>query len=456
MKTKDERQPPARAKEKASSLGEGGSNTDYQISCVAAGLLWEDRTKAALWYLILISPALCGSALGARSEGAVIMLRVFARVLDLAFLYVVWVQTLRKLSRNEFSGSFYSFGLLLIIGCLTWIAMLVPGVFAGPQTLTGAAPLLLPLSLTALICSYVFFFYHVPLILNHRSPRKILSLAYSFVARDWLLPVKVMAGPAGLMYLMLGLIAIPAPDGRYAAALYLSDLIGGTFWVLCTYTGLAAALLYLTDDDWRSAKLDPYRQARLTTLAMQSSEILKFILKPSHGYQMLAVSLIVWAGNYARLSEMPPTPHISVVSLHAQDRRVHLSLDLTDERFSFRGFQPLHFRLGGAKGKWISNFPERASIPGDPRDARFGFSTAATKNRLLLEFVADRPHDELAELEDLFLWYRGARLLKLNFKIPDHSAGKPSGDKATGVDDKPKPDSSTGGKAHLLSILSLS
>ncbi len=112
---------------------------------------------------------------------------------------------------------------------------------------------------------------------------------------------------------------------------------------------------------------------------------------------------------------MLPSPHITLEKLWIKDREVHLSLSLNDEKYKFRGFHPAQFRLAGAEKRILADRAQ-AFIPPSKEDVSIFFPQGMTDTKLELVFTSDRDEKDLIQLEDLYLWYGGARLILLDPK----------------------------------------
>ncbi|RMG40762.1 MAG: hypothetical protein D6719_10030, partial [Candidatus Dadabacteria bacterium] len=380
---------------------------------LAAGILYLDRHRLLLLYLLIIIPALVGVWLGSSDPSVFMYLTLAERVLQLIFFYLVtdyWISQLRKHSVRE--GSFISF---FITGMAFWLIFAVP---AGLGFFLNVPQLVKFLSVLGLIAAiylgFKYFFYFFPLIAGERNWRIAFRIAQDIVQQDWLLPVKAQLAPFGFMSLAVIITTLPSPDGREVFFDYLSAIVSGVSWLLSSYLSLAFAMEHLSEKSWRDYGLDPYRRGRLATLSVQGPDWLTSILRPRAGLLMLGFSVILFNIHQVIWRSTPPTPEITVQSIEVSDKKITLHLHLRDERHHFRGFRPINFNLAGKSGKVISNYPEAAYFDSREEDYRFIFPQGDTEVTLTLEFKLDRSRDDILSLEDLYLWYRRARLLHLD------------------------------------------
>ncbi|RIK99745.1 MAG: hypothetical protein DCC75_14285 [Proteobacteria bacterium] len=165
---------------------------------------------------------------------------------------------------------------------------------------------------------------------------------------------------------------------------------------------------------WHQSGLDPYRKSRLTTLAIQGQGWFSKVLKPSSGFQLMLLSILLWGANYGRLINTPPSPKINVEKVALSGEEIKLTLSLKDERYHYRGFLPLQFRLAGPQGTVISRFPESVKIPDTDRDLRFGLPKSAEETRLEVKFISSKDAADTKQLQDLYLWYAGTKVALLD------------------------------------------
>lgn len=389
---------------------------DRGLYSIAAGLIWQDRAILLPLYLLTIAPMLYASLSNLIDPMSWFYVKAAERLLQLAALYFIGWRALRSLSSTARGVNILSLCVMLIAGLLLWLAFFLPGNLVAAIGQSDASVLSLLLMLPIFIFTYLYYFYFFPLIMHINRPAAVLHLARSFTRIDKLLPVKVCVAPAGIMYLIQALCYVPFPDGRDFILALTSEIFGGVFWILSAYLSIACGIVFISDKVWHEAQLVPYRQSRLTTLAIQSISWLPNVLRPISGLQMLAISLLLWTANYARMAEMAPAPSISIKEISLKDERVELKLNLSDSKYRFRGFQPLLFRLAGEQNKTVAAPPQSARIEGSEQDVRIFFPREKDETSLSLVFQADRKAEDLRQLEDLYLWYGGAKISLLDMK----------------------------------------
>jgi hypothetical protein len=408
-----------------------------QIFPTAAAMLWSDRLLILMLYPLLIITGLLGVDILSPSSANFEIIMICDRVLQLLFGCLVTARWIRRLSQTPRKISGASIARFYLFGLTVWALFTLPlaVVFTGElPALTFASSALVSFGLWL---GLVFFFYPVPILLGRAPLSEALNIARQINVGERLLPIKLMIAPAGFLSLALALVMSISPDGRYATVLYLSQAVTGIFWVLLTYLSLAAAILRLDEKVWREEQLDPYRAARLSTLEFQGSTWLGSQLRPGRGMAWLAISVLVWVGNLVRLFSTPPAATINVERIAIQGSEVRITLQLKDEQYGFRGMQPLYFALAGEQRAVIAPNPQRGSIAGTEGNFLFILPSDRKEVEMELTFAANRVGDELRALQDLHLWYRSVKLMRLDMQnaelLPDSVAPAGGADQSAAV-----------------------
>lgn len=379
----------------------------------AAGMLAGDWLWALLGLLLVPLPNLVAQATGEYPLSGFDPDLLATHVLGWSFLALTTWRWLVKLSSTPKAKA-------SLVGCL-WIVVfgtlfstaftLSPVIdFPGSKTVLNPIGLLIVtiLFVAGLRFAFLFITAFFPFSFHER-----VSLARSYTQVDSLLTLKILLGPATVALLTSVLIGAFSPDGRHAAAEFAGSFIVPLFWVMGTYTLVATALHRLPDSAWHALKLDPYRQARMSTVIISAPKIVTTLLSTRKLGTLLLIVALIWGGNFLRLASLPPAPTLAVNKTEIEGNRVRLLITAHDPHYHMRGFWPIFFALAGENRALIASSPRLARIEGEIADIRFGAPRAENLS-FILEFEANRPASSLAQLEDLYLWYRNARLVRLD------------------------------------------
>jgi|GEM_PF-5055062 len=389
---------------------------DDTILSVAAGLLWNDKGWGLMLYLFTVFPTLLEFLFPPSELRIVFMARALDRLCKLSVLFIIGTRALRTLAPKRAAANLSALTLFLLTGFIAW------GAVISPIYLTNLAwqkPHLWPLTLLTvpiLAVGYLYFFYFFAFLLGIQAPARVLNLARTFTRHDMFSPVKVIAAPAGLMYLLLALVNAPFPDEREFFLALAARFLSGLFWWLSSYLAIATCIIYLPNYIWRDLGFGPYRQSRLSTIGIRAPRWLVQALAPKNGLLLLTISALLTVGNYTRLAQMPPSPTIELKSLRVEGSTVVISLHLVDEKYSFRGFQPYWFRLAGATKRTLASAPQSVKMAGYSGKTSLSLPVKQKSLDLELSFLTDRKAADLVQLEDLHLWYAGVRLMLLEMK----------------------------------------
>lgn len=396
----------------------------YKVEEVAAGLFWRSRKTAFFLYLLTVVPAVTGFLTEPQASSSILGLNIADRLIKLAVLWLIGISAISAVAPKG-NAARASAGLTFFAaGLAAGIVIMSPAHLLNILWQNMSLWPFLALAAGLWIVGYFYFFYFFPFFLNIRSPTQVLSLARTYTRHDIAAPLKTSMAPAGLMYLIMALAAAPFPDGRVFHLEILSVLASGLYWFLSSYLAVAFGIAFLPDSLWRKLNFDPYRQSRLTTLSINAPKWLTEALKPKNGAIMLAAAILVGLANQARLAEMAPAPQITVDALRLEHRSLSLSLTLQDHKFHFRGFRPFLFRLAGETKRIISATPQAVNVPGHPGDARFRLPRENPVIRIEVQFETDRNESDLRQLNDLFLWYAGVKILPLDVHKTQSSPGQ--------------------------------
>ena len=413
--------------------------TGVSAGILAAGLLWADRWILLAMYPFIIAPALIEDVVNRFDPAIAFGLSTADRAVELIFLAVISMRWAGRLGTGPGKLRISDFIQLLTFGFLLWVMIVFPPALAGAlgETLSLEVQTLLfaALFLPGVFLSYRYFMYFFPIIFGSGPLRSKLAAAASFLEGEKYLPLKVLAAPAGITGLLMALFSAPYPDGRSFVLSVFGDVSSGLLWLTGCYLGLAYGLILTGDKAWREMNLDPYREARLTTIALGAPSWLGPLLSLKAGSRMLIVAMFVWIGNYTRLELMPPAASIVVTGAEASGDLAQVNIEVVDERYGLRAFRPVHFRLAGENyldGKSASSLiapvpfkVESTEITADMSDLRFYIPVRTVPVRLTLMFRTARSGEALTALQDLFLWYRHAKIAPVKFDRADSGISAP-------------------------------
>ncbi|NMC62492.1 MAG: hypothetical protein GYA55_04920, partial [SAR324 cluster bacterium] len=316
-------------------------------------------------------------------------------------------------------------------GFLLWaLVILPPTILSSVAGISFSDELLIvyPIMIVpGIMISYKYFMYFFPMTFARRSFFVNLKLAGDFVTQDKYLPIRILVVPIGVSTLLLSLCAAPYPDGRNLTMSLVSGLFVPIEWVLSCYIALSYALNVLNEKAWREYDLDPYREGRCSTIMFGTPKILSSLFKTKNGIRMLIIGLFVWIGNYTRLEIVPPPVTIKILGTEVTGNIVKLDIEASDTNYNFRSFRPIHFRLAGEKylerssgsNVLISSHPLKATAQPElekSADLRFFVPSSKTPIRISLTFEASRSGEALTALQDLYLWYRHAKIAPVKFQ----------------------------------------
>lgn len=396
---------------------------------LTAGLIAVDLRLLLISYPIISLPSVIEDFLNPLNSFTALALSLTEKVLQLIFLCVFSHRWANRLRKDPKELSFASLLNILITGLVLWCLLALPPFIAlrTDKSDFDFLPSLLLLGLIpGVVIGFRYWMYFLPMSFGRKPLLQSLVIAKSFVVVDKWLPLKTLVGPLGVSLLLMSLLSIPYPDGRSAALNGLIDITSGLIWLLSCYTSLAFGLLMLSEKSWYELSLDPYREARLSTIVLQSVWPLTNLLNVKAGLRMLLLSALIWFGNIIRLEFMPPSGRVEVVSAFAEEDKAFVQLKITDQGFKFRGMQPVAFSLAGGQfiesganpSHIVCRYPNivRVADAKNPSD-NFLFSLPRQPGELTvdLEFQCSRSGAALRELEDLFLWYRKVKLDQIRF-----------------------------------------
>lgn len=395
---------------------------------LAAAFFKLDGGFLAISYPLLIAPSIVEIFTNQFDPALAVSLSLAERILQLLFLFFVSFKWARMLKMKSFPFKASSLAKVFTIGMFLWaLLVLPPAIFIGVSQSKAHAlsfALLVLLVVPGLIIGYRYFMYSFPISFTNASLIEASVTARTYVMVDRLLPLRCLAAPTGITLTLTALSSALYPDGRSLSLSLIGACFSGLLWVLSCYLGLGFGIALLGEKSWRELEFDPYREARTSTLTLQAPHFLGKMLSFKSGIRFLLVSLLIWFGNISRLELMKPAPEITLISTSVKDDIATIVLQIKDEDYKFRGFQPIHFSLAGERflespgqlAGVISQSPSEATlgthmkIEGDPR---FQLPYSDKPLELTLEFQCTRSGDALTALQDLWLWYRHVKIMQV-------------------------------------------
>jgi len=383
---------------------------------ITAGLIAVDLTRLPIFMLIAAVPGLVEATRPWVSDTESLVFAVVRECFALAvmsFIGATWVQRLRRESTPvPLRSIVWSIGAGLGIWFLFSIPPLLPILESNEIPPFVGAILAIP----AVIVGWRYFFLGAPFLLGIRDFPAALTFARNLTRDDPLLPARIMAPALSIKFLLLGILHALSPDGRLGIVSYGAPLLASLAPILGAYATLGWLIHAMSERVWNELHLDPYRQARTTTIIVRGPTILAKLLSLRAAITVIGIAVLVWLGNTVRLAALPPPADIALKTVTISDKRVTLSLAVRDETAHFRGFRPVAFFLASERAFPIARRPEVAAIAGDTRDVRLRFPRDRSDAELSLVFSTDRTSEDLRRLEDVYLWYGGNRLEKIDLK----------------------------------------
>lgn len=385
-----------------------------RVPMLAAGMLLQDRALLAPMLCILAAPVIAGSLLSARYPSAAIAAQIIGRVIEIVMLYLVGANWVKRLAIEKRPISLRPVLPAVGLGMLLWFSIMLPLALQFSSLADSSKLLLLLLVIFGIVFNLKYFFFFAPFIFGMRLRGSTTFIA-SFTAQSLLPSLKVLFAPAAVSFLLANIVQGASPDERSALVNTLAAASGEIFWLLVMYLALAHVFITTPDPMWRDSGLDPYRESRLGTLEVTSPTFLRRMLTPRKALSIFVFGALVWAGNFLRVTEMPPAASISVKAITLHQKEVSILITADDPDYKFRGFRPIFFSLASENRSYLARMPREVKSPGGNEDMRLGL-TAPGHVTLELLFDTDRAAEDNTRLEDLSLWYRNAKVAKLDMK----------------------------------------
>ena len=377
---------------------------------LASGLILSNRTWILRWYPILIAPEVLYALIPGIPDLSAAMLE---RTIALIFLALASRKVLLS-GGAPLTGLSPNTGIALTVavGLAFSFLIRVPlalGVVSGPEILLLALP--------GLVLSFAFFFFFIPFASGVRHPLVALARARVIIGEEPMLPLKVIVTPLALETLIAAIISSASPDGSSRAVQAFAACFSGLGNALIPFIACAYAFQRMPQKEWESYKLDKYRHARMSTLAIAGNQLLTGSLKPSNGVLLLVVSLFVMSGNFMRAASQPPEVKTIVNKIEIVADKLTVELSLHDEKLQFRTFHPFALSVAGETRTIICAKSTSIRKTGDPAEIVGRLPGESPNLSLTITFECTRSGKELAALQDLYLWHLNAKLVKLDMSL---------------------------------------
>lgn len=383
---------------------------------VAAGMMVHDRLFLPGLYALIVLPRCLATAFLAPTSDWLLYVRVLERMVWLVGLWVLGRRWVSQLSSAKPKSAGLNVIIFLALGIALWLTHTIP-VSAVFYDLPNELKLVLLLALIpALHLNLQYYFFFFPAVLGIKPLSNIIYHSLAIARHERWLVLRAVVGPAGLYFLLNSIAQGFSPDGRSLAISILTDTTSGIFWLWTSYFGLALGFMILPDAMWREFELDPYRKSRLATIALRGPAWLSASFFPNKGLIMLLLGCLVWAGNLMRLADLPPGPELRLTAVSVDGSKVLLDVHAEDPDYKFRGFYPIFFNIAGENHTPLANRPSAATLASSGEAIDFALSGQLSAADIKLVFDTPRQAQELAALQDVWLWYRNTKIAKLAFK----------------------------------------
>jgi hypothetical protein len=383
-----------------------------EASTIAAGFLAAHWKSLLLLYCLAVLPALLFSLLELKASAMNLGLMALQQL-----IYLLVLSKIASLALKEIFGVTQKFGYqalarICFLGMGLWLSYTLAILAVASPTSTEVKTIALFLIGPALYLNLRYYFFYVPPLLRQPAALSFdLSQAAELSKNRLKIILLSLVGPGGLHALASAIISGLSPDQRHLSVVLALDATSGLFFLLNAAISISLAIHFLPQTNLGTG----LATAATARLSLQAPNWLAAAFQPNKGFVMLMLACLVWAGNLMRLAELPPAPTLVVHHAETKDSKLLLKLDATDTTYKFRGFHPVFFHLASNLRTPLADRPLRVTKQGEPDDILFELPRGTGPITLQLEFETNRTQQDLAALEDLFLWYRGAKIAKITF-----------------------------------------
>ncbi len=388
-------------------------------SRIAATLLWRDRHFLLIALATIALPGVLAFAAGVDGAAVEILSLVATKVLALCVGFRICLRARELLPSASVTPRFEA-ARYLLIGGLLWLSWGFPLLLQVlPSTISVDA--FLPISLVGLFFHFIYFFYPLGTLLRAQTVTEHLSIARAVTRKHRMLPLRVIIPSTALRLIPSALLLMPSVSGEVALWSFLSELSAELVWIVATYLTLGYGMA--------SIPLIPTLPAALPTTTTpprrDPRHFIESLLSMRVALLLFWIGLFLWFSNVGVLMKTPPAVSVSAHSILVTGNQLKLTVQLVDKQGSLRGFQPINCILAGEQRELASGLIESATLP-DGTDVRLGLPASMTEALVTLTFRMERTGADLLRLEDLYLWYRWAKVLHLPMQTATVAEEKPS------------------------------
>lgn len=390
---------------------------------LAVGLMRQDLAWLAAPFSITLVPQIILLFSGCITLPTQVLLGTMEHLLCFGFGALITVRTLKKLGDSGVTVPIAATSFLIVqaVGFGLWFALIVPRFLSEIPGADSLQPVGIALLICGLYLCWVYCLYTFTAFLPGATRISTLEHSKAFVRSVPLLPLRVALAPAAIASLGYAIARAPYPDGRLASLEAVGLACLALSWPLSCYLSLGWCLSLLDQATWRSMHLTGYRDGRLETLRMGGKGFLSTLLPLRGGLTLALTASLVGMADLGRLMEMPPSGTFEVSKVTIRGSFVEIDLEIHDPDHRLRGFTPQAFALAGAQRttSTISPVPEAAQIDTASGEVLACVPLQSGPAQLKLTFKTTRKHKDLVSIEDLYLWYRSAKLVHLDLKGAD-------------------------------------
>lgn len=373
---------------------------------IAAMLLWRDRRWMLKALCLIALPGVCAFVAQVESAAAEILGLVATKLLGLYVSFRICLRA-RDLLPPAASTPRTEALRYILIGGLLWLSWGFPLLLQVlPSTLSVDA--LLPIAFIGLLFHFTYFFYPLGTLLRAQTITEHLSIARTVTLKHRTLPLRVIIPCTALRLIPSGLLLMPSITGEIPLWSFLSELSAELVWVVATYLTLGYGMA--------SVPLVPVLPPAEATDALRAPRdprpFIEGLLSVRVGLLLFWIGTFLWFSNVGDLMKTPPAVSVTTKSIVVTGNILTLTVRLEDTDGSLRSFQPMNCILAGEQRETVSGLVQSATLP-DGTDVRMGLPASMKEAVVTLTFQTERAGADLARLEDLYLWYRWAKVLHL-------------------------------------------
>jgi hypothetical protein len=403
---------------------------NFSKACqMASGMLVHDRQKLIFYALLLTIPSLLAVSFSKASISAGILIQIIDRIVQITIIYIIgsrWVNSFSKGNdkielKNTLKDSKYY--LLLTYGFIFWLLFQLPAIILFVSTNALVKILAIFMWAPAIALGLTFYFYFIPILFGLTKFKDIKNVCLDIYQQDRMTAVKTIIAPMAIMLLFSSVLGIISPDDRVAWILDLKNLTSIVFFVLNFYLAFSAGLINISNNTWHQLRLEPYRVARFETIAINGINWVAKILQPKNGLKILLLASLIGLANIASLSSLKPAANFEIEKIIVSDGKITLNILAKDEQYLLRGVAPQLLTVAGPEMQLITEtrMANEIAVNNQPISSWQTSLEKSPQAKISLTFKTDRKARDLKSLEDLYLWYRNTKILKLEMQSANNT-----------------------------------